>query len=406
MALCRNSQPPPSSAVPAATASALAPADRVEPIDVVRGMALFGVLIVNLITEFRVSIFLQFLRPPLAQGSADRLVERIVTLGFESKAFCLFSLLFGVGLAIQFERLSRQGHPIYWLFRRLAVLLALALIHLLFIWNGDILTEYAVAGLIVLPFLLLDSPALLIAALAMLAIHAVGPTLLYSIPWPDEGTLQQHVASAHQVYATGTLLAIWRFSVHELPLVGLLHLFVLPRTVGLFLLGAYLWRTGVLRRLDEFKRQWIAAAVVATAAGAALMALDLNGLLAPLGVFQTFLMNLAPVVLALGYGAGILAMTQFPAAARRLGAFAPIGRMAFTNYLMQSVVFGFIFFSWGLGLFGQMQPMAALALGVAVFALQMLFSTWWLKRYRYGPVEWLWRTLMYGSAQPMRQASP
>ena len=135
-------------------ATAVAPDDRIESIDVVRGVALFGVLIVNLITGFRVSIFQQFLGTTSAEANADHVVERIVSLAFEFKAICLFALLFGLGLAIQFDRLGQHGRPLYWLFRRLAVLLAFGLIHLLLIWNGDILTEYALAGLIVFTSLL------------------------------------------------------------------------------------------------------------------------------------------------------------------------------------------------------------------------------------------------------------
>jgi uncharacterized protein len=75
--------------------------------------------------------------------------------------------------------------------------------------------------------------------------------------------------------------------------------------------------------------------------------------------------------------------------------------MAFTNYLAQSVIFGWIFYGYGLGLFGQLGVTSALAIGLAVYAAQVPFSKWWLDRYRYGPVEWLWRTLMYGEAQPM-----
>jgi uncharacterized protein len=384
-------------------ASALSPADRVEPIDVVRGIALFGVLIVNLMTESRVSIFQQFLEAASPAGSVDRMIERFVTLGFEQKAFCLFSTLFGVGLAIQFERLAPHGKPLHWLYRRMAVLLVFGLIHLLLIWNGDILTEYALAGFVVLPLLLLPQPALLMAALAFLAIYMVGPTLLYSIPWPDSATLQQHVDEASQAYSSGSVVDVWRFSFHELRLIVLLHLFVFPRTLALFLFGAFLWRSGALRRLGEFRRRFMIAAIVGIGAGAGLMTLDERGLLAQLGAAQIYL-NLAPVMVALGYGAAILALTQLPVTARWLRAFAPIGRMAFTNYLMQSSVFAFIFFGYGLGQFGHMRATPAFALGVAVFALQMLFSAWWLKRYRYGPVEWLWRTLMYGARQPMRPA--
>jgi uncharacterized protein len=75
--------------------------------------------------------------------------------------------------------------------------------------------------------------------------------------------------------------------------------------------------------------------------------------------------------------------------------------MAFTNYLMQSLIFGWIFYGYGLGLFGRLGVASALAIGIAVYTGQVFFSAWWLRRYRYGPVEWLWRTLMYGAAQPM-----
>jgi uncharacterized protein len=367
-------------------ASPVAPNDRIEAVDAVRGLALFGVLMVNLVTEFRVSIFQQFLGST-ATVDADRLVERIVSVGLESKAFCLFSLLFGVGLAIQFDRLFATGRPFYWLARRLAVLLALGLVHLLLVWNGDILTEYALAGFVVLPLLLLRRAALIVVAASLLVLYAVGP-VLYSVPWPDSATLQAHVASANRVYSTGNLAEVWRFSLGELPLLASLHLWVFPRTLALFVFGILLWRTGFLRRAAEFTLPAILAAVLAVAAGAALSATRVNDFL-------------APVLLALGYGAALLVLAEHPLTQRWLSPFAPVGRMAFTNYLLQSIIFGFVFFGYGLGHFGRMGATAAFALGVAVYAGQVMFSQWWLRRFRFGPIEWLWRTLMYGACQPM-----
>lgn len=345
-------------------------------------------LIVNLITEFRVSIFQQFL------GIEPTLVARVVTLGVEEKAFCLFALLFGVGLAIQFDRFSRTGAPLHWLVRRLVVLLVFGLVHLLLIWNGDILTAYAIGGLLVLPLLLGPSWLLAVAALILLVLYASAPVLPWSIPLPNAATLQQHVAEANQVYSTGSLAEIWRFSIRELPLLLPLHVSVFPRTLALFLFGALLWRAGILKQPYQFRHPMMAAAVVGIVAGGVLSSADAWG--------PAFLSNLAPVVLALGYGAAVMAIAQLPAAQRWLSVFAPMGRMTFTNYLMQSLVFGFVFFGYGLGQFGRMDAAAALILGVFVYAAQLLLSAWWLRRFRFGPVEWLWRSLTYGKQQPMR----
>lgn len=131
----------------------ISPSDRIESIDVLRGAALLGVLAINLVTEFRISIFEQFLPVVRPAPSLDRAVETALMLAVDMKAFALFSLLFGAGLAIQFEHLSTNPHRALLLLRRLIALLAFGVIHLCLIWNGDILTEYAIAGLTVLPFL-------------------------------------------------------------------------------------------------------------------------------------------------------------------------------------------------------------------------------------------------------------
>jgi uncharacterized protein len=130
-----------------------------------------------------------------------------------------------------------------------------------------------------------------------------------------------------------------------------------------------------------------------------------TGAVSTLAGNSRILSDLAPVLLALGYGAAVIALVNLPSGQHLLGWAAPIGRMAFTNYLAQSVVFGWIFYGYGLGLFGRLGVTAALAIGIVVYAVQVAFSTWWLRRYWYGPVEWLWRTLMYGVPQPM-QATP
>src|ERR1700722_8302102 len=151
------------------------PHHRILTIDILRGIALFGVLMVNLLTEFRASIFQQFLPSAAAGASKEPLLAGFVSYALDMKAFSLFSLLFGVGLAIQFDRFASQAAPLYWLRRRLIVLLGLGLCHLILIWNGDILTEYALAGLLVLRALRHDEDALAFYALVVFVFYLVMP---------------------------------------------------------------------------------------------------------------------------------------------------------------------------------------------------------------------------------------
>jgi uncharacterized protein len=300
------------------------------------------------------------------------------------KALALVSLLFGAGLAIQFERLANSERRTSLLVRRLAVLLTFGLIHLCLIWNGDILTEYALAGLIVLPFLFGPRWLLAVAALVFLVLYLAMQAFPPPGLFPSTATITQHVADATRIYATGGFLDVLAFRLRELPLFVPLHVFIFPRTIGLFLLGAFALRTGILqnppRRLLSIGAPCIGLGTALILAGAE-----------PLGT----------ILLALGYGAAIIGIANLESGKKLLGWAAPLGRMAFTNYLAQSLIFGWIFYGYGLGLFGRLGVTEALAIGLAVYAGQVLFSAWWLSRYRYGPVEWLWRTLMYGVAQPM-----
>src|SRR3954452_5010207 len=146
------------------------PSDRIAAIDTVRGIALFGVMAINVTTIFRVSIFEQFLPSRLDGTWLDRVLYWILMAGVDLKAFALFSLLFGVGLAIQYDHLSADPRRTVLLVRRLAFLMLVGLGHLVLVWNGDILFEYAIAGLIVLPFLFLPSRAPAIAGAAVLVV--------------------------------------------------------------------------------------------------------------------------------------------------------------------------------------------------------------------------------------------
>ena len=161
----------------ASRAGPIAPSDRIAAIDIVRGIALFGVMAINVVTVFRVSIFEQFL-PARSDGTwLDRVLHSILMIGIDLKAFALFSLLFGVGLAIQYDHLSASPRRTSLLVRRLAFLMLIGAAHLILIWNGDILFEYAIAGFIVLPFLYGPSRMPAVVGTALLAVFILSSFL-------------------------------------------------------------------------------------------------------------------------------------------------------------------------------------------------------------------------------------
>lgn len=381
------------------TSAPLNPPERIDAIDVLRGVALFGVMAVNIAMEFRVSIFEQFLPAAGAASALDRAVQTFLTSAIELKAFALFSWLFGVGLAIQFDRLADNPDRAALLTRRLATLLAFGLVHLFLIWNGDILTEYSLAGLIVLP--LLWGPRWLLAAAASLALALyLALPLLSIVPWPTTAWMKVHVVEASRVYGSGGFGDILAFRIREVASILPLHLAIFPRTVALFLFGMFAWRTGILRRSATRRLLLFTVAVLGIVVGSALTAIgDERSLLPFLGQARSYLEQLATVVLAAGYGAAILGLMTTTAGKRMLGWAAPLGRMAFTSYLVQSIIFGWIFYGYGFGLFNRVGVATALAIGIGVYVAQVLISAWWLKHYRFGPLEWLWRSAMYGSWQ-------
>jgi uncharacterized protein len=383
----------------------IAPTERIDGIDVLRGLALSGVLTINIVFEFRVSIFEQFLPPAGTEAAVDRTLKLFLAAAVELKAFALFSLLFGVGLAIQFDRLANNPRRLVLLMRRLVVLLAIGAAHLLFVWNGDILVEYAVAGFVVLPFLFGPRWLVLVAASAALLLYLTMPMLPPVVHFPSNAWIRAHIAEAGQVYGSGGFLDVLGFRLREIPALVPLHLLMFPRTVALFLFGALAWRSGILlSAFDDNRRLLFRLAMGGLLLGGGLtLAAEGRAMFgwSSLGRAHETLARLGAVTLAMGYGATIIGCGSGPAWQKMLAWAAPIGRMAFTNYLAQSLVFGWIFYGYGLGLFGRLNVTTTFAIGLVVYGAQVAFSAWWLSRYRYGPIEWLWRALMYGVRQPM-----
>lgn len=386
----------------------VAGAERIETLDVLRGVALLGVLLVNLESDFRVPLAEHILTFHTGPGRLDRYVDVLIAALLEFKAITLFSLTFGAGMGVLAERAGSRGVGVRRLLtRRYLALLVLGLGHLLFVWNGDILTLYAVCGLLLLPLLRLPVAALMIAGALAIALPWAFP---FGPPIPGEYDLRDLAAEARRVYCRGSYGDVLAFHWAETRrLVAPLLIFILPRTLGLMLLGLAAWRVGVIRDPSRHRALLRAVVLAGVVVGGSTTALQIASASSgwPSPVPSMLLDAGSSIPLALAYAALLLLWLRSPRDRPLAAPFAAAGQMALTNYLTQSLALCLIFYGYGLGMSGRLGSASAALLGMGLYAGQLAFSRVWLRRYRLGPVEWLWRSLTYGHPQPMRRvASP
>jgi len=410
-------------------ASRFAPAgvgERLAHIDVIRGLALFGVLLMNTQYHFRGPAERFALDRHPFEGFWNGVADSALRLLVEGKAMTLFSILFGVGLALQLQRKEAAGGG-FWGFawRRMGALFGLGVLHVGLLWYGDILAIYAFDGVLLFAFLRRKTRTLhlwLAALLGLLTVTVfVFVTLRLQSPAPLDAERAKAVAAASaraEFLVEGYLQPGWwdclvfriQHYLEDVP--GFLEAVILA-FVNLFL-GLVLWRSGVLRTPAEYAGLLRRAALwflpLGFTSGLALLfsrdivqfALRVGGTARSLVFVVAASQVFHFLLLAIGYGALLLLLWQRPAWQRVLRVFAPVGRMALTNYLMQSLVMTALFCGWGLGLYGKVGPALGIGLCVLVFAAQVAASRWWLKRFQFGPAEWLWRCLGYAERQPFR----
>jgi uncharacterized protein len=397
-------------------------AERLEVVDVLRGFALFGILLIN-ITAFKSPG-----GPPglgFQGGDLDRLVIQGTLLLVESKFFTLFSFLFGLGFSIQLLRAQARGDRFVPRFaRRLLALLLFGVLHVALLWDGDILILYALVGFLLLLFRNASPRALLrwVAALFLVPILliAVGLGTIELLRASSQygvrieaaeatllSTLTQLRAEAVQTFGSGGYREITAQRVVDYGGTFPLLLSRVPSVLGMFLLGLYVGKLGVLRRVEAHLPLLRRVRFWGLSVGllASLVIVVAQSRLGPISALVALLFNqaLAGPILSLGYAATIVLLAQRPAWKRRLTPLAATGRMALTNYLGQSLICTTIFYGYGYGLAGQVGAAAGTLLAIGVYTFQVLWSVWWFRRFRFGPMEWLWRSLTYGQVQPLRR---
>ena len=355
------------------------PEERIPALDAVRGFALMGVLLAYALWNLG--------NPPLeSYSTTDKILNFVLALLIDTKAYTIFATLFGLGFAIQMQRAEARGGNFAKTYRRrLLILLGIGLAHALLLRNGDILAPYALMGFILLLFRHAPNRTLLLGSVAAFLFQflAKGVWEWSGFPIPVRpnaegiGYFAENLAWVEYWYS----IALWNIT----------------PTLTMFLFGHYLGRRFYGKSALDRRT---------------LRRISIGGLLAGILIFLSLpffwmipefpgqaaagrvLWTLHGWSLAAFYASTLILLLRKPAWQRRLAPLGAVGRMALTNYLLQAALIVPVCLAFDL--FGKVTPATGLLLALGVALVQIPFSLWWLKRFEFGPVEWVWRKLTYG----------
>ena len=391
--------------------------DRIQALDVLRGVAVAGILLANVLVFFGLFVIPPGRAAALPTARLDAVASFLEKVFVDGKFYSVFSLLFGIGFGLQLARGGEAAVPRFK--RRLRILLAIGAIHAFLIWAGDILMLYALLGFTMPWFARKSNRELLRWTVILLAV----PTALYIVALTAWSVLGSGGGAPHAQTDAGvpaTILAFFermgRGGVKDalmgnLVFVGIrwADLFAtvrFPKVLGMFVLGLWVVRAGIAQSPAVHRAAFVRWSVLGWSVGlpanvfAALALLRWPYLPPSAGGLLVVVMQAIGVpMLALGYAAtvGLLVVDG----RRLVTVFAPVGRMALTNYLMHSIICVLLSYGFGLALWWRIGASTAMGIAVVIIALQIPLSVWWLSRYRFGPVEWIWRRLTYGRPLPL-----
>lgn len=381
--------------------------ERVEFVDILRGFAVFGILVANMAAYSGRST-----DPANATEWLDLAIVDAIRFFIEAKFYSLFSFLFGWGMAVQMLRAQAKNQPFVPLYiRRLIILLVIGIIHGTLIWFGDILTVYAICGFVLLLFRN-RSPRFLFITIALCLLWS----MLITLPFAPIVTIREWYSDLisplsqfvypETLYSTGTFIEVTRRRIQDY--LGITSLFFYFGNIfSMFLLGLYVGKQRLFQNIQQNLPLVKRVALLTFIIG-----IMFNGLFVYFNeptptpsVYMRFARTATRTIgapsLMLFYVSAIILLLQTEPGRRWLAPLANVGRLALTNYLSQSLIGTFIFYNYGLGLYGLVDATFGLILTIVICIGQIHFSRWWLDQYQFGPVEWLWRSLTYGRRQPL-----
>jgi uncharacterized protein len=378
--------------------------ERVVIVDVLRGFALFGVLIGNfngMLTNHVPSAIISSISTPF-----DHFLDDLHSIFIQNKFMTLFSILFGYGFGVIMERVAKKNlNTTRFFLRRMFWLFVFGCIHLAF-WAADILHVYAFAGIFLLLFRKKSDRSIFVWSLLFMFVFPFVTRICqqYMSYSPDYDSLTQNVYNTIR-YGTIKDVAILNYTSYpKLWIYTFIDLRDGCETLGRFLFGYYILRRQILVQPGKYKwlikRVWKVSLVGLLVYIALWLLRDLQILTAKLLIYP--LLKLGIFAAALFYSTSIIFLFEGARLTKLMKAFSDLGRMTLTNYLMESFVYIIIFYNIGFGLLGEWSLTTIWVAALVLYFLQIIFSRWWLSKFAYGPVEWIWRQLAYQKRFPIR----
>ncbi len=408
--------------------SPLKQTERIEIIDAFRGFALLGILMVNMLYMYEPMINMMAGANPDAPLK-QKLAETFIKFFFEGKFYVIFSMLFGFGFYIFLSKSNDAENSSLPIFkRRLFFLLLFGLAHISLLWAGDILLYYSLFGFLLILFRKSSDKKIIkwIIVLALIptiltSLIAIAISLFSQIPEAKgqiESVLQESLDAltelterAGLIYSTGSFSEIVSIRIEEyFTLFSGSLFFFAPIILAVFLIGFLVARNGIFANYKNnkplFKKTFWWGLIIGLITNTLyIISFQHANPIAPdsWSILSTSMHTLGGISLGLCYVSGITLLFIKGKARFLERNFIPIGRMALTNYLMQSIIAVILFHSYGFGLFGKVEVWQGILLTIGIYATQIIFSRWWLQHFLFGPFEWLWRSLSYFKWQAMRK---
>lgn len=396
---------------------------RIELIDVLRGLTLLGIIVVHFIEQYYAGMPPQKASHLNSAFLPDQLIQTLVSVLIAGKFYMIFSFLFGLSFFIQSAEKENKGQFYLQFFWRLLVLFGIGWIHHMH-YRGDILTIYALLGIVLLAVHKLPDKLILLLAILLIAdlpafitrgIEVFNTSQTITGDNPFEGNDIEN-ATYYDTLKSNSYLSILRANIPEFfikmkfqVLSGRLYI-----TMGLFLLGLYVGRKRVFENIElllpfikSTRNKSLLCMLILIVIAAAFF-----GIAQLLKVELSFplqfmvgglLVDLFNACLALFYVCVAILLYQKKNWRKRFSNFYYLGRMGLTTYLMQTLVGFILFFGVGLNSLDTIGAAVCFFIAVSIFSFQIIFANWWLSKFYYGPVEWLWRSLTFLQAQPFKR---